>query len=215
MNAATRVDQVPRGPAGIAVLLLGLGHQEQGMRPSLASRTWCAPPGARRERELLVVSAVMARSRFLIAYGPGAWPPRPSPDSAPPEAGNGLVTPCTKAMLCLSTVSELVPTLPCTPPPRRLADLDRVATGGRHPALAAVAEGDLALDGVARVVAHAGSDSKKFSTWCQRTQGAVAVLVGWTDRPLPPARYLALRGRRRVGSRTHSSGRPGTARSPP
>jgi len=93
-------------------LLLGLGHQQEGDAAVARLHALGARHPARGgERELLVIlggdgpvpvldRVRSAALRLFHSLGVGAA-----------RGGDGLVTPCTNAMLCLSTVSELVPTL--------------------------------------------------------------------------------------------------------
>src|SRR6266446_8610722 len=90
--------------------------------------------------------------------------------SAPPCAGKGLVTFCTKATLCLSTVRVFAPTLPATPPPSRYSHLiESRPVGGTQP-LRPSPNVNSPLIGSQTYWREEGWLSKKFSTSCQRTQ---------------------------------------------
>src|ERR1700737_1286159 len=95
----------------------------------------------------------MALSRFLMAYVPRRLGSSMVSGSAPPCAGNGLVTPCTKAMDCLSHGSWPAPTLRAAAP-QPLRDLHPVGAGRRNPVLSSFPEADFALDWIAHVMAR-------------------------------------------------------------
>src|SRR5882762_3147502 len=119
--------------------------------------------------------------------------------SAPPCAAKGLVTPWTKAMLCLSTVSVCAH-VPGGAAAHPVLALDRVPSGGRNPSLAAVSEHDRALDGIADVVARAGLAVQEILDFVPAHPGAAAVLVRLDRlRSLLLLDDLALSGGRSVG----------------
>src|SRR2546423_7270077 len=99
--------------------------------------------------------------------------------SAPPCAPKGLVTPCTNATLCLSTVSVPLPTLPEAPPPTRYSHLiESRPVGGTQPLRPSPKEIS-PLIGSLRQCREPGWLSKRLSTSCQRTQLPPPSSSGW------------------------------------
>ena len=195
------VDQVARGDhAGVAVLLLGLGHQEQ--RDAAVARLHALRPrhpARGGERELLVILGGDGAVAILDRIRAPALRLLDRLRIRAARGGEGVGHALHEGDALLQDGERAGSDVALHAAAEAVADLDRVAPGGRHPALAPVAEGDLALDRVARIVARAWLGIEEVLRLVPAHPGAVAILVGLDGLgPFLLLDDLALRGRRRV-----------------